>query len=162
MATDKQIAANRRNAQRSTGPKTESGKAHSSRNAVVHGITAKRLLIEGESPEDYAALKAGIWEEFEIVGPLEEEVANRLVSMMFRLRRVPTFEAAILQWLDRFNSCMHNDDDGLLPGIPMTRIDHPGEDAPLEDLLAYGNEKLGRTLEKDDEERRHARPYRGL
>jgi len=30
----------------------------------------------------------------------------------------------------------------------MTRIDHPGEDAPLEDLLAYGNEKLGRTLEK--------------
>jgi hypothetical protein len=45
---------------------------------------------------------------------------------MFRLRRVPTFEATILQWLDRFNSCMHNDDDGLLPGIPMTRIDHPG------------------------------------
>lgn len=66
---------------------------------------------------------------------------------MFRLRRVPTFEATILQWLDRFNSCMHNDDDGLLPGIPMTRIDHPGNDAPLDELLAYGNEKLGRTLE---------------
>jgi hypothetical protein len=148
MATDKQIAANRRNAQRSTGPKTVEGKAHSSRNALVHGMTAKRLLIDGESPEDYEALKAGIWEEFEIVGTLEEEVANRLVQIMFRLRRVPAFEAAILQWLDRFNSCMHNDDDGLLPGVPMTRIDHPGEDAPLEELLAYGNEKLGRTLEK--------------
>jgi hypothetical protein len=39
MATEKQIAANRRNAQRSTGPRTAAGKSISSRNAFRHGLS---------------------------------------------------------------------------------------------------------------------------
>jgi len=39
MATDKQIAANRRNAQKSTGPKSLAGRARSSRNSLRHGLT---------------------------------------------------------------------------------------------------------------------------
>jgi len=39
MATAKQVAANRRNAQRSTGPRTAAGKSTSSRNALRHGLS---------------------------------------------------------------------------------------------------------------------------
>jgi hypothetical protein len=46
MATDKQIAANRANSKRSTGPKTAAGKKQSSRNAFRHGLS--RPLLEDE------------------------------------------------------------------------------------------------------------------
>jgi hypothetical protein len=44
MASDKQIAANRRNAMRSTGPRTRSGKAHSRANSLRHGLLSKVLV----------------------------------------------------------------------------------------------------------------------
>jgi hypothetical protein len=47
MASEKQIAANRANAMRSTGPKTSAGKRKSSRNAYRHGLS-------GEVPQDSA------------------------------------------------------------------------------------------------------------
>jgi hypothetical protein len=48
LATERQIAANRLNAQRSTGPRTEAGKANSRRNALKHGLTAEKMLLEYE------------------------------------------------------------------------------------------------------------------
>ena len=50
MATAKQIAANRRNAQRSTGPRTAAGRSMSSRNALRHGLSLPQK-------EDPAAIK---------------------------------------------------------------------------------------------------------
>ena len=37
----------------STGPRTEQGKAHSSQNAVKHGLFAKTIFIQGESQEEF-------------------------------------------------------------------------------------------------------------
>ena len=48
MASDKQIEANRANAQKSTGPRTEEGKKRSSMNAVRHGLTGVVLLLTEE------------------------------------------------------------------------------------------------------------------
>jgi len=49
MSTEKQIEANRRNAQKSTGPRTTEGKAASRGNAVKHGLTAEQIaIIPGE------------------------------------------------------------------------------------------------------------------
>ena len=48
MATEKQIAANRANAKRSTGPKTAAGRAKSSRNAYLHGLSCALRLAPSE------------------------------------------------------------------------------------------------------------------
>ena len=51
MATNSQIEANRRNAQKSTGPRTEEGKSRSRFNAVTHGMTAKFDAVPGEDAD---------------------------------------------------------------------------------------------------------------
>ena len=45
MATEKQVEANRQNAQKSTGTKTEEGKAVAKLNAIKHGILSDAVLI---------------------------------------------------------------------------------------------------------------------
>jgi hypothetical protein len=52
MATEKQIAANRANAKRSTGPKTAAGRARSSRNAYRHGLSLELPLNDPARPHD--------------------------------------------------------------------------------------------------------------
>jgi hypothetical protein len=46
----KQMEANRRNAQKSTGPKTPDGRAVSKMNALKHGILSKEVLARGLHP----------------------------------------------------------------------------------------------------------------
>ena len=57
MTTFRQIEANRRNALKSTGPKTEAGKQQSHRNAVRHGLMAETVVDVLEDSEDYKALR---------------------------------------------------------------------------------------------------------
>ena len=52
MTTSKQIEANRRNAQHSTGPITLQGKDKSSQNAIKHGLFSNVPLITGEQEEE--------------------------------------------------------------------------------------------------------------
>ena len=56
MATPNQIAANKANAQKSTGPQTDEGKAKSSANRLSHGFTSSAITIPGEDPEEFKAL----------------------------------------------------------------------------------------------------------
>jgi hypothetical protein len=58
---DKKLAANRKNARKSTGPKTVAGKAASSRNAIKHAVLAASPVLPGlESPEEWDGHRAGI------------------------------------------------------------------------------------------------------
>jgi len=56
MSTPHQIAANKANARKSTGPQTDEGKAKSSANRLSHGFTSSATLIPGEDPEEFKAL----------------------------------------------------------------------------------------------------------
>ncbi len=58
MANQKQIEANRRNARRSTGPRTAAGKAISKNNAVKHGVLSSNAVSAYEDREQYDALQA--------------------------------------------------------------------------------------------------------
>ena len=53
MATARQVAANRRNALRSTGPRTAAGKLASSQNALRHGLTARRAFVPDEDAREF-------------------------------------------------------------------------------------------------------------
>jgi hypothetical protein len=90
----RKIEANRRNAQRSTGPKTPEGKAKSSQNAITHGILVKKFL-SGAAPETVAeieALAAGIWEHYQPADMLEEMLVQKIVIEAAREYRVLGFE----------------------------------------------------------------------
>ena len=53
MASEAQIKANRENAQKSTGPRTEEGKAVVAQNAVKHGLWARQAVIKEEDPAEF-------------------------------------------------------------------------------------------------------------
>ena len=71
MATQRQIEANRRNAQRSTGPTTPEGKARSAQNSLTHGLTAASVVISIEDRGDYEELRARLIAEHKPVGTQE-------------------------------------------------------------------------------------------
>ena len=93
----KQIAANRRNALNSTGPKTPNGKAVSKMNAVKHGILSTQVLVRGrhgrESAREFTALHQRFTDELRPVGPLEEMLVDQIVTAHWRLRRALTAES---------------------------------------------------------------------
>jgi len=95
MATRKQIEANRRNAQRSTGPRSEQGKARVGFNALKHGLTAKHFVLPHERPEDLEAFRIGLLKDLDPIGALQQELAQNIIDCLWRLRRVPLVEAAI-------------------------------------------------------------------
>jgi hypothetical protein len=96
MASAAQIAANRRNAQKSTGPRTAEGKENSRRNALRHGLAAEHITIFDESPDDFADFAAEMTAALEPVGASEEALCDRIVLGNWRLRRIWRMEAAAL------------------------------------------------------------------
>lgn len=98
MATSpKQIRANRENASKSTGPRTAEGKARSSQNAITHGLTAKQFVIDGEDPEEFAALFEGLVEDYGPKTKFELYLVEQVAGVLWRLRRIPACEAAIYE-----------------------------------------------------------------
>lgn len=88
----KQIAANRRNARRSTGPRTPAGKAAVRHNALKHGILARETIItHGDHPENQADLEqllADLHDDCRPEGPLEELLVQQIAVCYWRLRRI--------------------------------------------------------------------------
>jgi hypothetical protein len=97
----KQLAANRRNAQKSTGPKSANGKAVSKLNGVKHGILSKQVLVRGlnfkESRHELTKLYQRFWEELQPVGPVEEMLVDQMVTAHWRLRRALTAESGEIE-----------------------------------------------------------------
>ena len=96
MTTEKQIAANRQNAKYSTGPRTEHGKRRSRRNAIRHGLTAETVIAVLEDATDYKAFERAIKADYQLQSSIECELVNRLVSLLWRLRRAIKVESGLI------------------------------------------------------------------
>ncbi len=99
MTTKKQIAANRKNAKKSTGPRTGEGKERSSQNAVKHGMTSRRAVLADEDPKEYMEFRISVHEELGPMGSMETTLANRITALYWRLARVPAIEAEMIDAL---------------------------------------------------------------
>jgi hypothetical protein len=96
MTTQKQRTANRRNAKKSTGPRTVKGRARSSINALKHGLTAAQIIVADEKSEDLENFHNGLIDVLMPVGGLEEQLVERIAVCAWRLRRIYRIEARLL------------------------------------------------------------------
>ncbi len=87
MATEAQIKANRRNAKKSTGPRTPEGKARVSGNAIKHGLRARRDIIKSESQEEFDHHRRRFFAELGPSSAIEDALAERIISLAWRLKR---------------------------------------------------------------------------
>jgi hypothetical protein len=97
MTSFRQIEANRRNAQLSTGPVTEDGKRRSRQNAVRHGLTAETVIDALEDAEDYAAFEMAVTADYDAQSAVERELVLRLASLLWRLRRATAIESGLFK-----------------------------------------------------------------
>jgi hypothetical protein len=97
MTSFRQIEANRRNAQLSTGPVTEDGKKRSRQNAVRHGLTAETVIDALEDAEDYAAFEMAVTADYDAQSAVERELVLRLASLLWRLRRATSIESGLFK-----------------------------------------------------------------
>src|SRR5271168_4262191 len=97
MTSFKQLAANRLNALRSTGPRTDEGKHQSRRNALRHGLTAETVIDALEDIEDYRGFEAAIIADYDAETAVERELVLRLASLLWRIRRATSIETSLLR-----------------------------------------------------------------
>jgi hypothetical protein len=93
--TEAQLTANRANAQLSTGPRTDSGKAISSQNAVKTGLTGRTILLPSDDVRIFKAHIQSYLDEYQPEGLREKELVQSLAETRWRLNRIFSLESAI-------------------------------------------------------------------
>ena len=163
MTTPARIEANRSNAQLSTGPRTDEGKAVSRLNALRHGLRAQEPLLPGEKYEEYEALLVALRAELQPTELTEALLVHRIASRIWRLARVVRMETGILLWL------LHSDDPtagasnehhrlaqliATLRNNPGANVDDAdrGDHTEPTDVLTHDIVQLGRALARDASE----------
>src|SRR5579862_7870061 len=96
MASAAQVTANLANAQNSSGPRTETGKAASSQNALKHGLTAQTVLLPGEDEAAYRKMREGMFADLAPGAEPERMLVQILCDTQWRICRCSRLEAAIL------------------------------------------------------------------
>ncbi len=99
MKNTRKLAAKRRNAQSSTGPRTDAGKAASSQNAVRHGLTGSFSVLAHESRTEFAELLRKYNAEFKPTTSDEEFLVEHMAQSRWTLARSRRIEACLLDQL---------------------------------------------------------------
>jgi hypothetical protein len=116
--SQKKLEANRANAQRSSGPKTEQGKKHSRRNPMKHGLFASVLLVEeAERSEVYKKLLYDLIREYAEIGERGHIWVEMLAFCLWQERRIVQWEASII----REQNYLPADVSGVLQGEALER-----------------------------------------
>jgi len=94
----KQKEANRKNALKSTGPRTKEGKAVARYNAVKHGLTAASVLLPDEDQRILEEFADSLYNDTQPEGSLERLLAERIIFAAWKLQRLGRVEAGIYTW----------------------------------------------------------------
>jgi hypothetical protein len=97
MTSDARMHASRQNGTRSRGPRTVAGKARSARNALKHGLRARKLvLLEGEDAAEFRRFARALEAELAPAGQLQADLVGRIAIAAWRARRADQLEAGVL------------------------------------------------------------------
>src|SRR5688500_19615908 len=88
IASAAQRRANRRNARKSTGPRSAAGKARAKRNAIAHGAFCREALLPGEDPAALCELIAGAYGKFSPQDAVERGLVDRIVDAQWKIARL--------------------------------------------------------------------------
>jgi hypothetical protein len=143
MSTESQILANRLNALKSTGPRTVEGKAAISQNAVKHGLFAEHDVISSESEADFDLYRRQILDELSPLSPMESMLAERIVTLSWRLKRAGRFQN---QAIDVLNSDQTNNP---LKKLTQSLFRNFAGESPSNANNSNGEPALGRLAVKD-------------
>ena len=134
-ASDARLAANRENAQKSTGPSTPEGKAKSALNAFKNGLTGTNMLfINRDDLTRYHVHVDSYVTQLQPVGPEESALVQSIADIRWKLNRIPGLEQAILA------------SDGLNVIEQSPNLASPEADMMLELTVRRRNEKELRNL----------------
>jgi hypothetical protein len=96
MTTAAQVAANRSNAQHSTGPRTAQGKARCAHNALTHGLRSHEAVLDSEWREEFEEFAGALRAELRPASEWEGVLADRVIFHAWRLRRAARLETSVL------------------------------------------------------------------
>jgi hypothetical protein len=100
--SSQKLAANRSNAKRSTGPRTEAGKAKAAQNSYKHGFFALRLFptskLRAQDGADYNMVYNGLYSHYAPVGFMEHFWLEKVATEALRLARVLEYGQQVLDW----------------------------------------------------------------
>lgn len=141
----RKVRANRRNAKKSTGPKTPEGKATSSKNATTFGIFCSDLLVFGENMKDFHFLREGFLLSLRPHDMVELMLVDRIVTANWKLRRLRQAESTLHG--DQYNQIITNVKDKI------SNLEEKDEDAKesRREAIIFAR-RWGRPVEEDDEE----------
>ncbi len=96
MSTNAQIKANRKNAKKSTGPRTKEGKSRVATNALKHGLLARDIVLPSEDPADFDSQLAALEADIQPANSLEFELVRQIADAQWRMRRLTRLETGLL------------------------------------------------------------------
>jgi hypothetical protein len=169
--TVSQIAANRENATKSTGPVTEAGKKASSLNSFKHGITAQHMILQSHEQEAFLRLQEGFMRDLRPKTELEIDLVMKMADCSVRLSRISAIENNILNLSTLENIRTEDAQDPLMEfAIAQSRayLERANEIDKLSryqsritrQLMQYSKELSRIQKERRDEAIRHAQSYK--
>ena len=148
MVSERRIEANRRNAQRSTGPRTLTGKTRSSMNALRHGITGQVSIMNEEDRAAHDKFCQELIDRFQPDGPVELQFASLIAEDFWRLQRIRAVENDIMA-LGHFSEAADIDVDHPEIHASLTRAQTFLDRSKDFERLTLYEQRINRAIEKN-------------